>query len=98
MKVSVKNLPEIFDRPSTLAELKALCKQLGINNSVEYRNRYRDIPGLVAHPERVYSEEWVSYCDLFDIPEFFTYEDLNPSLTRPSAKRSAAKDCQIINH
>ncbi|AEG01202.1 gamma-mobile-trio integrase GmtZ [Methylomonas methanica] len=80
MNISVNKLPNVFERPATLAELKLLCKRLGINNSVEYRKRYRDIPGLVAHPERVYADEWVSYCDLFDIPEFISYKKLKQTI------------------
>lgn len=89
MNGSVKSIPKIFEKPSTLAELKALCKQNGITNSVEYRRRYRDIPGLVAHPERVYSEEWVSYCDLFDIPEFVTYKELKRAIKTTGLKSQA---------
>lgn len=80
MSIVTKKLPELFERPANLAEVKALCKLHGISNSIEYREKYKDIPGLVAHPERIYSNEWISYCDLFDIPEFFTYQELKKAI------------------
>lgn len=60
----------------SLAELKSECKRLGISNTVEYKKRYKEIPGFPAHPERVYAIEWQSYRDFFDMDEFITYQEL----------------------
>ncbi|MCO7232391.1 MULTISPECIES: VPA1269 family protein [unclassified Cobetia] len=60
----------------SLHEMKLLCKKHGISNSSEYKKRYKEVPGLVAHPERMFPDEWVSYNDFFDIPEFYTYEEV----------------------
>lgn len=61
---------------SNLAELKAICKEHGIKNTVEYRQRYKEIPELPAHPERIFSNEWSSYSKFFDIPQIKPYEEL----------------------
>lgn len=61
---------------SSLAELKAICKAHGIKNSVDYRQQYKDIPGLPAHPERLFSHEWSSYTEFFDIPQPMPYNEL----------------------
>lgn len=60
----------------SLQEMKMLCKKHGIKNSVDYKMRYKEIPGLVSHPERMFPEEWVSYSDFFDTSEFYTYEEV----------------------
>ncbi|EGN74540.1 phage integrase family protein [Idiomarina sp. A28L] len=59
-----------------LAELQALCQANGITNTVEYRERYKEIPGLPAHPERLFKSEWTSYKDFFEIPEVIEYSEL----------------------
>lgn len=61
---------------ASLAELKAICKEHGIKNTVEYRQRYKEIPGLPAHPERVFSNEWDSHSEFFDIPQIIPYRQL----------------------
>lgn len=61
---------------SGLAELKAICKAHGIENTVEYKKRYKDIPGLPAHPERIFRNEWSSYSEFFDIPDIKPYNEL----------------------
>lgn len=58
-------------------ELKAECKRLEVNNSVEYRKRYKDLPGFPAHPERTYSSEWKGYKDFFDIQDFISYKEMS---------------------
>ncbi|MBE0470716.1 MAG: integrase [Methyloprofundus sp.] len=60
----------------SLAELKAECKKLGITNTVEYKRRYKEIPGFPAHPERVYANEWQGYKEFFDMDDFIPYQDL----------------------
>lgn len=62
-----------FSRVRSLSELKKKCIENGIKNTTEYKARYKDIPGLVANPERVFRREWVSYNDLFDIPAIKPY-------------------------
>ncbi|WP_417509600.1 VPA1269 family protein [Methylophaga sp.] len=61
---------------SNLAELKAICKENGITNTVEYRQRYKEIPELPAHPERIFRNEWSSYSEFFDIPQIKSYKVL----------------------
>ena len=58
----------------SLAELKAICKAHGIKNTVEYKQQYKAIPDLPAHPERIFKNEWISYSDFFDIPQFKPYD------------------------
>lgn len=62
--------------PASLAELKAICKANGITNSVKYRQMYKEIPGLPAHPERLFNNEWISYSEFFDIPQMVPYQQL----------------------
>lgn len=59
----------------SLSDVKSICKHYGIKSSVEYREHYKEIPGLPAHPERVFADEWISYYDLLDIPEPYPYEE-----------------------
>lgn len=54
--------------------LKTLCKELGLTNSKIYRNNYKKFD-LPAHPERIY-DEWISYRDFFNSPQFITYQEL----------------------
>lgn len=61
---------------SNLAELKAICKEHGIKNTIEYRQRYKEISELPAHPERVFRNEWSSYSEFFDIPQIKPYKEL----------------------
>lgn len=61
---------------SNLAELKAICKEHGIKNTVEYRQRYKEISELPAHPERIFRNEWSSYSEFFDIPQIKPYKEL----------------------
>jgi hypothetical protein len=69
-------LPNPNGSQFTLNELKQKCKELGITNSVIYRNRYKEIPGFPAHPERIYIHDWVSYKDFFDIKDFLSYQEV----------------------
>lgn len=70
------DLTSITNKPSSLAELKAICKTLRIKNTVEYKQRYKDIPGLPAHPERIFKNEWISYSEFFDIPQIKPYNEI----------------------
>lgn len=58
--------------------LKAECKRLGLTDSALYRKYYRKY-GLPAHPERIF-QEWVSYRDFFEIPDFISYQQLKESI------------------
>jgi hypothetical protein len=77
--MSSKNKPG-FNRSAisatSLAELKSICKVHGIKNTVEYKERYKDVPGLPAHPERLFKNEWSSYSEFFDIPQIKPYNEL----------------------
>ena len=63
-------------RCTSLADVKMICKHYGIRNSVEYRQKYKQISGLPAHPERMFPSEWISYYDLLDMPIPYTYAEL----------------------
>jgi hypothetical protein len=70
----------------SLSELKAICKSHGIKNTVEYRNRYKDIPSLPAHPERLFRNEWSSYTEFFDIPQMKPYAELKKEVRTQKIK------------
>lgn len=59
-----------------LSDVKIICKHFGIKNSFDYREHYKSITGLPAHPERVFSNEWVNWYDLLDIPEPYAFQEL----------------------
>ena len=59
-----------------LTDVKVICKHYGIKNSFDYREQYKNISGLPAHPERVFASEWVSWYNLLDIPEPYSYQKL----------------------
>lgn len=90
-----KNLPQSVGKKYSLDELKKECKRLGINNSVEYRNRYKDIPGFPANLERSYALEWVSYKDFFDLKEFISYKEIT-SLIHPLNLKNAKEYKKFI--
>ena len=69
-----------------LSDVKKACEFYGIKDSVEYKARYKDIPGLPAHPERVFSEEWISYNDLLDIPIPYSYQELKQLVKKQGCK------------
>ncbi|MCL7942964.1 VPA1269 family protein [Marinobacter sp. ATCH36] len=71
---------------SSLAELKAICKEHGIRNTVDYRQRYKDIPGLPAHPERFFNDDWSSYSEFFDIPQVIPYQELKKKVRAQGIK------------
>ncbi len=73
-------------RASSLAELKAICKAHGIKNTVEYKQRYKEIPGLPAHPERIFRNEWSSYSEFFDIPQIKPYKELKREVQAKNIK------------
>ena len=85
---SVKKLgfKSVANAPSDLAELKEICKEYGIYNTVEYRKRYKDVPGLPAHPERMFHNEWSSYSEFFDIPQVKPYQKLKSEVQKKKIK------------
>ncbi|WP_098728754.1 gamma-mobile-trio integrase GmtZ [Acinetobacter baumannii] len=88
---NLRNISELESRTSyspfpDFVDLKKTCKQLGITNSVSYKRNYRQ-HNLPAHPERIY-DEWISYKDFFDIPEFIAYGDLKKIIHKQSLKNA----------
>ncbi|MBC7751385.1 MAG: integrase [Candidatus Saccharibacteria bacterium] len=73
-QIEKKKFINSYSSRMTFDELKQICKQLNITNSVIYRQKYSE-HGLPAHPERIY-DEWVSYREFFDISEFICYQEL----------------------
>ena len=69
-----------------LADIKSICKQHGISNSVEYKERYKDIPGLPSHPERMFSEEWTSYTEFFDLPQIIPFKEMRKIVRKNGIK------------
>ena len=68
--------PDIPDEINSLQEYKAVCASNGITNSILHRQKYKEVPGLLAHPERKFKNEWVSYKDTFGVPEYYPYAEL----------------------
>ena len=85
---------ESFDT-SNYQDLKKLCKQLGITNSVLYRVKYRQ-NGLPANPQRT-CKDWISYKDFFDIPQFITYQDLKNKIQLLDIKNTKEYKKIILN-
>lgn len=77
---------KILSRFPNLESLKKFCKNSGIKNSVHYKQKYREY-GLPAHPERVY-DEWISYKDFFDIPDFISYDNLKELINNKNFKNA----------
>lgn len=86
---STNILDSLQNKKLTLDELKIACKEKGITNTVDYKQRYRDIAGFPAHPERVYASEWTSYKDLFDIPAFISYDEMRTTIHPLQLKNGA---------
>lgn len=72
--------------PNSLAELKTICQNHGIKNTIDYKARYKDVPGLPAHPERLFRNEWSSYSEFFSIPDFKPYLDLKKEVQEQKIK------------
>ena len=72
--------------PSSLAEVKAICEAHGIKNTVEYKLKYKGIPGLPAHPERVFKNDWESYTEFFELPQFKPYGELKIEVQKQNIK------------
>lgn len=83
-----KRRPRLTRAIFSYSELKSECQKLGITNTVIYKERYTGINGFPAHPERIYSNEWTSYKDFFDIKEFVSYSELT-KIIHPLALKKA---------
>ena len=59
-------------------ELKKKAQVLGIKSSLEYRKRYKEIPGAPLHPDRIYREEWEGWRIFFgtSLQQYLPYEEL----------------------
>lgn len=79
----------------SLVELKAACKEVGITNTVEYREQYKNHSGFPAHPERFFADEWISYYDFFDILDFISYQSLK-SIIQPLNLKNAREYKKFI--
>ena len=92
-----KSLNEIALKAESLNKIKAICKENDIKNIVEYNKRYKEISGLISHPERVFADEWESYKDLFDMPEFLSYEDMVKIIAPLKLKSQKAYKTFVLN-
>jgi len=93
----LKNAADIPSACESLSDVKTVCKFYKIKDSVEYRHRYKDIQGLPAHPERVFSSEWVSYNDLLDIPVPYSYEELRRQVIKQGCKSQQEYKAFVYN-
>lgn len=51
------------------------AKVLGIKSALDYRKKYKLCPRLPAHPERVFSDEWIGWSDFLGVEPFYSYVD-----------------------
>lgn len=82
----------------SLAELKIICKEHGIKNTVEYKQRSKDIADLPAHPERIFKNEWTSYSEFFDIPQLINYDELKIEVQSQGIKSQKEYTAWIKTH
>jgi hypothetical protein len=85
-KIGTKRFNKEFSNLPDFVSLKQNCKDLGITNSVLYKQKYKEYE-LPAHPERIY-EEWTSYKDFFDIVDFISYSELKELVITAKLKNS----------
>lgn len=85
-QIETKRFNKEFSNFPDLDSLKQFCKNVGITNSVLYRQNYKEY-GLPAHPERIY-EEWISYKDFFDIVDFISYKQLKIKIENKNFKNA----------
>lgn len=57
----------------SLEDVRFAVRVLKIKDSVAYRSMYKLYPPLPAHPERVFSCDWVDWYDLCEIPRHYEY-------------------------
>lgn len=87
-QIESKRFNKEFSAFPDLDSLKQFCKNTGITNSISYKESYKEY-GLPAHPERIY-DEWISYKDLFDIPDFIPYQELKTIVQQHNFKNAKA--------
>lgn len=80
-------LPE---KCASLANLKFAIKAIGIKDSRDYRIKYKQHPCLPAHPERVFSNEWIDWYDACEIVRPYCYNDAVALLRKLHLSSSAA--------
>jgi hypothetical protein len=59
----------------TLADVKFVIKLVGIKNSQEYRDEQKRYSCLPAHPDRMFSTEWIDWYDTCAIPQPYSYDE-----------------------
>ncbi len=80
-KMKYKNFPGwveflLPERYVCLENVRCAVKILGITNSEKYREVRKERPLLPSHPERMFSDEWVDWYELCDIPRPYSYDEL----------------------
>lgn len=88
-KIEKDNFLTLYPEQYSLQSLKDKCKALGIKNTIDYRDKYREF-NLPAHPERLFKDDWTSYRDFFDIPEFISYQELEKKVRQQKLKNANA--------
>ncbi|RAI71902.1 hypothetical protein DOZ80_08700 [Pseudomonas fluorescens] len=66
-------LPEKY---CCLDDVRCAVKIVGVKSSVSYKEVRKKYPLIPSHPERMFADEWVDWCELCDIPDFYSYESL----------------------
>ena len=60
---------------TSLKDVKFAIKAIGIKDSKAYRDTYKNYSCLPAHPDRMFSEDWVDWYDACEIARPYCYED-----------------------
>jgi hypothetical protein len=74
----------------SLAEVKRAVKLLKINDSSEYRNKYKLYPPLPSHPERMFKDEWNDWYDLCGICRPYPYSQARDIVISKGISNKAA--------
>ena len=86
-QIEKDNFLNLYPEQYSLQSLKEKCKALGIKNTIDYRDKYREY-NLPSHPERLFKDDWTSYRDFFDIPEFISYQELEKKVRQQKLKNA----------
>lgn len=73
----------------SLEDVKVAVRVLKIKDSVAYRSIYKLYPPLPAHPERVFSSNWIDWYDLCGIPRHYEYFEASAIATAERIKSQA---------
>ncbi|WP_051600520.1 gamma-mobile-trio integrase GmtZ [Pseudomonas moraviensis] len=65
----------IPEKCQSLADVKFVIKLVRIKDSQEYRDQQKLYPCLPAHPDRMFSAEWIDWFDACAIPRPYSYEE-----------------------